>query len=563
MAANFHPDGPPRAGRTGALPRESRQRELARPIPYDRSSEPKERDHRQRTALAAILAIAVASLIAGGRHHADAADDSVTKPAVSPRAREGLVREFEGAYPREAEPNGTLREFHITAAPATTTILPGRPLAAWAYNGQVPGPTLRIKLGETVRVHFHNQLPEPSTIHWHGVRLPNAMDGVPGVTQAPVPSGGSFIYEFTPKDAGTFWFHPHLRSSEQVERGLFGVLVVEDKQPTSFSRELVWVVDDWLLQPDGSLVERFVTPQELAHDGRWGNVITMNGTPEPSVPVRPGERLRIRMLNVANARVFDPRFIGVTPAVIAMDGMPTTEPVAMDRIDLAPGNRVDFAVVVPTTAAGRTIDVVDGFSRARTVLARLVVEGTPVATPEGTVARGRVPDWAAAAGIPPDLVLHLNARRGGPFGLEWTISDTVMRHGTDEGMTERLNHEEYSLPLGGFAKIRFVNESSRLHPMHMHGVFFKVLARNGVVVDEPRWRDTLLMRARETLEIGLVPLDEGDWMLHCHILEHAESGMMTLVKVASTPPTTPTAVSRPESHGVATPDDVTPQKHGK
>jgi FtsP/CotA-like multicopper oxidase with cupredoxin domain len=108
-------------------------------------------------------------------------------------------------------------------------------LKVWAYNGQVPGPVLRVRLGETLRVHFTNNLPEETTIHWHGVRLPNAMDGVPGVTQPPVPPAGEFVYEFTPKDAGTFWFHPHVRASEQVERGLYGVLVVEDASPGVFA----------------------------------------------------------------------------------------------------------------------------------------------------------------------------------------------------------------------------------------------------------------------------------------------------------------------------------------
>jgi len=136
------------------------------------------------------------------------------------------VREFTNSYPTEATPVGVTREFALTAAPATVTLFDGRPLQVWAYNQQVPGPVLRVRLGETVRATLTNRLPQPTTIHWHGVRVPNAMDGVPGVTQPPVQPGDSFVYEFTPKDAGTFWFHPHLRSSEQVERGLFGVLIV-------------------------------------------------------------------------------------------------------------------------------------------------------------------------------------------------------------------------------------------------------------------------------------------------------------------------------------------------
>src|SRR5207253_4788676 len=136
------------------------------------------------------------------------------------------------------------------------------------------GPVLRVRLGDTVRATLVNDLPQPTTIHWHGVRLPNAMDGVPGVAQPPVEPGQRFTYEFTPKDAGTFWFHPHLRASEQVERGLFGVLIVEDAQPAPYARDLVWVLDDWLLDEGGPGRERqifgeFNTPHDLAHDGRW------------------------------------------------------------------------------------------------------------------------------------------------------------------------------------------------------------------------------------------------------------------------------------------------------
>jgi FtsP/CotA-like multicopper oxidase with cupredoxin domain len=136
-------------------------------------------------------------------------------------------------------PHDGVREFELVAAPASVPLIDGRTMEFWAYNGRVPGPTLRVKLGETLRVRLTNRLPQPTTIHWHGVRVPNAMGGVPWVTQPPVEPGGTFVYEFAPKDAGTFWFHPHIRSSEQVERGLFGVLIVEEPDPPPFSGDEV------------------------------------------------------------------------------------------------------------------------------------------------------------------------------------------------------------------------------------------------------------------------------------------------------------------------------------
>jgi len=220
------------------------------------------------------------------------------------------VREFAGSYPLAARPTGQIRSFELVAAPADLPLIDGGRLKVWAYNGSVPGPTLRVRLGDTVRVRFQNQLPQATTVHWHGVRLPNAMDGVPYLTQPPVEPGQSFVYEFTPKDAGTFWFHPHLRSSEQVERGLYGVLIVEDAQPAPYARDLTWVLDDWLLDEGGGpgqerqIFAEFNTPHDLAHDGRWGNALTINGRTHQRLALRAGERVRLRLVNSANGRVF-------------------------------------------------------------------------------------------------------------------------------------------------------------------------------------------------------------------------------------------------------------------
>lgn len=176
-----------------------------------------------------------------------------------------LRKEFAGAYPRNAPESTAVRSWSIVASPAEVKVFNGHTLAVWAYNGVIPGPTLRIRLGETVRVEFINHLPQPSTIHWHGVRVPNNMDGVPGVTQPAVPPGGSFLYEFTPKDAGTFWFHPHVRSSEQVERGLYGVLIVDDTEPLPYSRDVLWVLDDWRITPEGPLRQLICPTAPDAH----------------------------------------------------------------------------------------------------------------------------------------------------------------------------------------------------------------------------------------------------------------------------------------------------------
>lgn len=443
------------------------------------------------------------------------------------------VREFRGAYPETVHATGPVREFAITAAPAQVTFPDGRQLAVWAYNGQVPGPTLRVRLGETVRATFTNHLAEPSTIHWHGVRLPNAMDGVPNVTQPPVEPGGTFVYEFTPKDAGTFWFHPHIRSPEQIERGLFGVLIVDDETPPPYTRDVLWVLDDWLLDATGQIAPNFVTRHDLAHDGRWGNVATVNGSTQTVLDVQPGERIRLRLLDVANGRVFAPDLSGLDAKVIAVDGLYAGRPLDPAGFVMAPGNRLDLDITIPAALRGQRIVVQDRFTRQPFALATIAVaDADPVATPDfPSPAVAHVPAWADTADIAPRLTFKLDARTGGPYGVEWTINDHAMDHAHDL----HDHTAPYALPRGQWSKLRFENVSFRLHPMHMHGLFFKVLARNGAPVDEPYFRDTVLLRPKETVDVGTVPLDAGRWMAHCHILEHAEAGMMTLVEVADQP----------------------------
>jgi FtsP/CotA-like multicopper oxidase with cupredoxin domain len=425
-------------------------------------------------------------------------------------------------------PTGEVHEVDLVAAPASVTLVDGSPIEVWAYNGQVPGPTLRIRLGDTLRVRFENRLPQATTIHWHGVRVPNDMDGVPWVTQPPVEPGGTFVYELTPPDAGTFWFHPHLRSSEQVERGLFGALVVEDRDPPPFSRDELWVLDDLLLAADGQIAPAFNTRRDLAHDGRWGNTVLVNGRRSPALAVEPGERLRLRLLNVANGRVFAPDLSPLQAKIVAVDGRYTARPIDAAAFEIAPGNRVDLDVVVPPEMAGQRVPVVDRFTRRPFPLAEIAVGGgAPVDTPRFTApATADLPDGTFRAEEPARADFLLNARPGGPLGIEWTINGAAMVHAE-----HAENAAPYSLPLGERSRIRFANDSYRLHPMHLHGMFFRVVARNGAAVDEPFTRDTVLVHAKETVDASVVPLDPGLWMAHCHVLEHAEAGMMTLIEV--------------------------------
>ncbi len=394
----------------------------------------------------------------------------------------------------------------------------------WQYNGQIPGPVIKAKQGSTLVVDFTNQLEEPTTIHWHGLRIENAMDGVPGVTQDPIEPGGRFVYRLGLEEAGTYWYHPHFNSSEQLERGLKGVFIVEEAEKLPWSRELIWLLDDWLLQKDGNIYPHFNTPRDLMHDGRWGNVPTVNGKYQPEFLVKPGERIRLRMINGANARVFSPRLPDLPARAIAFDGRPVTQILPFGIFYLSPGNRIDLDMTIPADAAGKVYTLEDRFSRDKYPLAYIKVEDEPaVDTPS-------FDPPTAADFIPADIfkkvaigkTWDLNAFRGGKFGIGW-------------GMNQQLwpDSDSADFQIGIPQKIAFDNSSSRLHPMHIHGVFFRVLERNGKPAVEPFTRDTVLVGSRERVVIGFVPQHRGIWATHCHILEHAEAGMMTTIEVGN------------------------------
>ncbi len=461
---------------------------------------------------------AVLTLIGIGIFRADE-QDSISLQGVGLKTlNAGLVAEFNDSYVTDASPVGKIVDFDLTASISNLKLPNGKVERLFAYNNQIPGPSIRIKLGETLRLNFNNKLPEETTVHFHGVRVPNAMDGVPGVTQSAIKQNESFVYEFTPKDAGTYWYHPHVRTSEQLEKGLYGILIVEEENPNPYTQDITWVLDDWRLDRSGGLDENFNTGHDLMHDGRWGQYITVNGSLDEVLEVHNGERIRLRLINVSNARIYKPVFPNLTAMVIAVDGMRVADPFVYTGLDLSPGNRLDLDIIIQTDT--NEIVIVDEFTRSKNKLATIRIDSELVQTPEFELKNYYVPSWVNANQMPVDAELRLNARRGGQYGIEWTINNKVFGE-----------HTPLDLELGKFHKIRLTNESGRLHPMHLHGQFFKVLVRNGVPVSENFWRDTVLVKSKEVVDVGIVPMDEGNWVNHCHILEHAEAGMVTEVRV--------------------------------
>lgn len=425
----------------------------------------------------------------------------------------------------------------LTAAGAEVQIAPlDYPRTpVWAYNGQVPGEALRYRQGDELDVRFINDLSEGSTIHWHGLRLPNAMDGVPYMTQAPVMPGESFDYRFDLMDAGTFWYHPHANSVEQISRGLAGVLVVEEHAPPEVDREVVLVLDDWRMTEQAEIHPSFGHRHDMSHAGRLGNYVTVNARDDLRYEVRTGERLRLRLVNTATARIFQLRLQGMQAWVIALDGMPLATPQPASDISLAPAQRADL--IVDITAADEAL--IASVEREGTfALVSFPIIGAPMPARPSPLALppNDLPtiDLSDARAYP--LVMEGGAMRGLPEGAIWKGEKLGFRELAEQGqfwafngMAGSTDTPFLSAALGETVRIPITNRTAWFHAMHLHGMHFREVLADGSFGP---WRDTLLIGPDATREIAFVADNPGDWMFHCHMPSHQMSGMMNWVQVA-------------------------------
>ncbi|HEU4480821.1 MAG TPA: multicopper oxidase family protein [Actinomycetota bacterium] len=483
-----------------------------------------------------------------------------------------------------------------------------------AYNGSIPGPTLRVRQGSEIIVHVVNGTQMETTVHWHGLRLENRYDGVPDETQAPIPPGGHYTHRLTFPDAGLFWYHPHMREDYAQEMGLYGNIIVEPADPSYWppaDRDVVLTLDDILIE-DGKVAAYSPDGANFAAMGRYGNVLLTGGAIEPDLEVRRGEVVRFLLTDTANSRVFKVTIPGVPMKLVGNDGGHYEREQWVDDVVIAPSERAIFDVrftdpgtfVLQHDTPGRAyplaqIAVVDPPLRtaAADVFETLRVNADMVterehagpffdARPDKTLALVAEMDidrpetdgpLTYVCPMHPEVVTsepgkcpkcgmklmtsqqvdaamqadHEGAPKGhsAPHhdhgealadGIEWEdLMPEVNRTTTSANMHWKLVDRDtgkegadidWTFDAGDLVKIRLVNEMGSDHPMHhpfhVHGERFLVLARDGIEEPNLVWKDTVLVRTGQVVDILLDASNPGLWMAHCHIAEHMESGMM-------------------------------------
>jgi FtsP/CotA-like multicopper oxidase with cupredoxin domain len=386
---------------------------------------------------------------------------------------------------------------------------PGRSIRGFAYNGQVPGPTIEANVGDTVEVRLKNSLAQATTIHWHGVRVPAEMDGTEAV-QPPVVPGESFEYRFVVPDAGTYWYHSHTNETEQLERGLYGALIVREPNEPSFDAEQTLLFDDLKLGPDKDLAP--FGDEHEHHAGREGDVRLINGSQEPELAMPGATVERWRMIDTANTR-FVRLSIGERPfTIIGTDGGLLPEPISAMEVLLTPGERVELAV--GPFEEGESIEI----------------EALPYDRGKGETPRERF------------ATLHIGAATESSAHIPETLRqiDPLVDKGVEPTRTIDLKalmhagHHQRADPVrvGELQVWDLVNETGQDHPFHIHGFFFQVVQQDGEPSSVLAWKDTVNVPRKSQTQIAWLPDDRpGEWMYHCHILEHHAMGMMAHFEV--------------------------------
>ncbi len=414
--------------------------------------------------------------------------------------------------------------YNLNASEFIWDIAPGKCIEAWGFNEQVPGPVLKAKVGDTLVITVTNNLKEPTMIHWHGLRIPASMDGT-GATQKPIEPGEVFEYRFVVPDAGTFWYHSHFNETVQLERGMYGALIVEDKSDPVTDGEKVFMIDDMKLTSDNKFKKPgwFVPRIEERHDGRQGNTLLINGKENPTIDIRAGQTERWRFINSSSARYFVLSLGGRDFKIIGTDIGLLEHPRKVSEVLIAPAERIDIA-------AG-PFEEGDKFQ----------IESLPYE--RGTILKAKLQKFATVtvgeenfsiAVIPESLrKIEPLASQDALITRTVKLSESVsLKNGADFFVNDHIHVNDEPVKVGDLQIWEVSNTSPMDHPFHLHGFFFQVIEENGKAPEYLAWKDTVNLTPKSKIKIAWMPDNRpGTWMYHCHILEHHAAGMMATFDV--------------------------------
>ena len=500
------------------------------------------------------------------------------RPGTSPFLPDSVGRPIVDARPRQLLQLRDGDTLDLEAVTVRRTVL-GREFIMYGFNAQYPGPLIEVSQGATIVVNFTNQIELPTSVHWHGLRLDNRFDGVPGVTQDPVLPGETFEYTVYFPDAGIYWYHPHHREDIQQDLGLYGNMLVRSSDPEYFNpvnQEQVLMLDDLLVGEDG-LVPFGRDRATHTLMGRFGNVVLVNGEPEYELDVGRGEVVRFFLTNVSNTRTFNVSFEGAAVKVVGSDIGKFEREAWVESVVIAPAERYIVEVRFDTPGAVTVTNRVQGlnhffgtfFAEVDTMGSIAVGEAPPAEDFTAAFSRLRQHD-DVIADIDPyrplfdrpvdyQLMLQLETRDL-PVTVEWMMRlDSIYFSPVEwSGTMPMMNwvstsaevrwilrevssgHEnmdvQWRFDVGDVVKVRLTNDRRSLHamqhPIHIHGQRFLVLEQDGAKNDNLVWKDTILLPVGSTADILLELTNPGRWMVHCHIAEHLEAGMKMVFEVA-------------------------------
>jgi FtsP/CotA-like multicopper oxidase with cupredoxin domain len=428
----------------------------------------------------------------------------------------------------DLNPDPRIVEVELRARLAEVEIA-GTRVKAWTYNGGIPGPLIRTRVGDRLIVHFTNDLPQPTTVHWHGVRVPIEMDGVPGISQPEVTHGQSFTYDFIVRDAGLYWYHPHVMSAAQVGFGLYGALLVDDPNDgVDVADQLTLVLSDIGFNKKGQLDAPDSGGSAGTVFGREGEYLLVNGKHQPIVQARAGAPQRWRIVNAAKSRFFYLEMEEQSFHVIGGDGGLQESTVTTQGLLVTPGERVDV-IVYPTGKPGSSLVV-------QAALYNRGYGSVEYRIPEDllTIQFSNQPPLQVAN--PPKVSRSIAAPPvAGATAVSFQLSLPPSSSGKSDFLVNGVPFSKatpYLARLGERQVWTVTNNTDWDHPFHLHGFFFLVLDEKGAPETPLVWKDTVNVPMKKTVRF-VVDFDErpGEWMFHCHILDHADGGLMGTVLV--------------------------------